>query len=108
MNAPPQITCFNSVSPTATNWLCPRYLPGGKIALLDGDEDPTTSFRDGLLFGVSAAYSTLLVIDLESKAVTQAYAVPGLEDPVGLAASGAELLIALADGRVAVIERPAR
>lgn len=60
----------------------------------------------GRLYAISAAYSTLLVIDLESKAVTGAYAVPGLAEPVGLAVHGAALLIAQVDGRVAVVARP--
>jgi hypothetical protein len=60
---------------------------------------------DGLLYAISAAYSTLLVIDLDQTAVIAAYAVPGVE-PVGLAARGAELLVAQRDGRIAVIERP--
>jgi disulfide bond formation protein DsbB len=61
---------------------------------------------DGLLYAMSAAYSTLLVIDLETEQVVAAYAVPGLTDPVGLAVRGGELLVAQADGRVAVLERP--
>jgi disulfide bond formation protein DsbB len=61
---------------------------------------------DGLLYAISAAYSTLLVIDLDQRAVIAAYAVPGLEQPVGLAARGAELLVAERDGRIAVIGRP--
>jgi disulfide bond formation protein DsbB len=62
---------------------------------------------DGLLYAISAAYSTLLVIDLQSRSVTAAYAVPGITNPVGLAARGAHLLVAQADGRIAVLERPA-
>ncbi len=61
---------------------------------------------DGLLYALSAAFSTLLVIDLEAEAVTAAFAVPGIERPVGLAVRGEELLVAQADGRVAVIGRP--
>ncbi len=61
---------------------------------------------DGLLYAISAAYSTLLVIDLDQRAVIAAYAVPGLEHPVGLAARGAELQVSQADGRIAVIGRP--
>ena len=61
---------------------------------------------DGRLYAVSGAYSTLLVIDLEMEAVTEAYSVPGLEHPVGLAAFGEELLIAQADGHIVVVERP--
>ena len=63
---------------------------------------------DGVLYALSAAYSTLLVIDLDARVVRAAYAVPGLERPVGLAVRGTELLVAQADGRVAVVERPAR
>jgi hypothetical protein len=63
---------------------------------------------DSLLYAFSAAYSTLLVIDLPVRAVTAAYAVPGLEHPVGVAVRGDELLVAQADGRIAVIERPGR
>ena len=40
-----------------------------------------------------------------SKAVTGAWAVPGLDQPVGLAVRDSTLLIAQADGRVAVVER---
>jgi disulfide bond formation protein DsbB len=61
---------------------------------------------DGLLYAVSAAYSTLLVIDLEDQTLRAAYAVPGIARPVGLAARGSQLLVAQADGRIALIERP--
>ena len=61
---------------------------------------------DGTLYAISAAYSTLLAIDLQTKMVTEAYAVAGIAQPVGVAVRGPELLVAQADGRVAVIERP--
>lgn len=60
----------------------------------------------GLLYAISAEYSTLLVIDLAAQTVSAAYAVPGLEHPVGLAIRGAQLLVAQADGRIAVLDRP--
>jgi hypothetical protein len=63
---------------------------------------------DGILYSLSAAYSTLLVIDLRTKLVVAAYALPGIVRPVGLAARGSELLVAQADGRIAVINRPQR
>ncbi|NJD11893.1 MAG: disulfide bond formation protein B, partial [Gemmatimonadetes bacterium] len=62
---------------------------------------------DGRLFAISAAYSTLLAIDLQTKALVAAWAVPGLDRPVGVTARGNELLVAQADGRVAVLELPA-
>jgi len=61
---------------------------------------------DGRLYAISAAYSTLLVVDLRERTVTAAYAVPGLERPVGVAVRGSQLLIAQADGRIAALERP--
>ena len=61
---------------------------------------------DGMLYAISAAYSTLLVIDLRSRALSAAYAVPGIEGPVGLSLRARELLVTQADGRIAVIERP--
>jgi hypothetical protein len=62
---------------------------------------------DGRLWAISAAYSTLLVIDLRDRTVTAAYAVPGLQHPVGVAVRGTQLLVAQADGKVAVLGRPA-
>lgn len=61
---------------------------------------------DSLLYAFSAAYSTLVVVDLPIRAVTAAYAVPGIEAPVGVTVRGAHLLVAQADGRIAVIDRP--
>ena len=63
---------------------------------------------DGSLYAISAAYSTLLVIDLESRAVAAAFTVPGLSHPVGLGVRGPQLLVAQADGRIAVLDRPVR
>jgi len=61
----------------------------------------------GRLYAISAAYSTLLVIDLQARTVQAAYAVPGLQHPVGVAVRGSQVLVAQADGRIAVLERPA-
>jgi hypothetical protein len=58
------------------------------------------------LYAVSAAHSTLLVVDLRSGTLVAAYAVPGIEHPVGVAARGPSLLVAQADGRIAVLARP--
>ena len=62
---------------------------------------------DGRLYAISAAFSTLLAIDLDERAVVGAWTVPGLEHPVGLATRGADLLVAGVDGRIAVVARPA-
>ncbi|MEJ2540172.1 MAG: disulfide bond formation protein B [Gemmatimonadota bacterium] len=64
--------------------------------------------EDGRLYLVSAAHSTVLIVDPTTRAVTEAFGVPGLEQPVGIAVRGGEWLIAQADGRVAVVRRPER
>jgi disulfide bond formation protein DsbB len=61
---------------------------------------------NGLLHAISAAHSTLLIIDLRAREVVAAYAVPGLAEPVGLAVRGEHLLIAQADGGIVVVARP--
>ncbi len=61
---------------------------------------------DGYLYAVSAAYSTLLVIDLRNRTLSAAYALENPGRPVGLAVQGPELLVALADGAIAVVQRP--
>jgi len=63
---------------------------------------------DGGLYAVSAARSTLLVIDLEANEVSAAYTLPDITNPVGLAVRDSELLVAQADGRIGVIDRPMR
>ncbi len=59
------------------------------------------------LWAVSASFATLLAVDLDTRMLRGAWAVPGLARPVGVAVRGAQLLVAQADGRVAVVERPA-
>ncbi len=61
---------------------------------------------DGRMYALSAAYGTLLVLDLASREVIGARAIPGLVRPAGLAVKGQELWIAGADGRVTVVDRP--
>lgn len=61
---------------------------------------------EGQLWAISAAHSTLLVIDLASREVRAAYALPEIAQPVGVAVRGSELLVTQADGRIAVLERP--
>jgi disulfide bond formation protein DsbB len=90
----------------------PRLAPG--LALAGPARTPAeyvvtgAVVADARLYAVSAAYSTLLVVDLKDRTLVAAYAVPGIARPVGLAARGTQLLVAQADGRIAVLARPAR
>jgi len=61
--------------------------------------------EDGRLYAVSAAFSTIVEIDLAKRAIVAAHAVPGLTRPVGLAVKGAEFFIAGEDGSVTVVAR---
>jgi disulfide bond formation protein DsbB len=62
------------------------------------------AIRNGRLYALSAAYSTLLVVDLAAQAVVAAYRLPGLRRPVGVALKGNEVYVATDQGRVAVYE----
>ncbi|HOC19464.1 MAG TPA: disulfide bond formation protein B [Vicinamibacterales bacterium] len=56
--------------------------------------------RGGRLFALSAAYSTLLEIDLDARAVVGARTVPGLSRPAGIAFKGDELWVVTEEGKV--------
>ncbi|OGU05132.1 MAG: hypothetical protein A2W29_02375 [Gemmatimonadetes bacterium RBG_16_66_8] len=95
--------------------LASEHVPATAAGLTPSTPDRTTLadyvvtgavVADGLLYAVSAAYSTVLVADPQGRMVRAAYAVPGLMRPIGLAARGPQLLVAQADGRIAVVERP--
>jgi disulfide bond formation protein DsbB len=57
----------------------------------------------GRMYAISAAFSTLLTIDLATRAVVAARAIPGLDRPVGLAAKRDELYILGESGKVWVV-----
>ncbi len=54
------------------------------------------------LYALSAAHSTLLVIDLDTRAVAGAYSVPGLAQPTGLAIKAGRFYIVGADGTLTI------
>jgi disulfide bond formation protein DsbB len=94
--------------------LSSEFEPGLGAGLALADEGRSLSeyvvtaaaVADGRLYALSAAHSTLLVIDLATREVSAAFALAGIEGPVGLAVRDPELLVAQADGRIAVVERP--
>jgi len=58
------------------------------------------------LYAVSAAYSTLLVFDLNRQELVAAHGLDGPERPTGLALRSDELYVVNADGDVLVVEKP--
>jgi disulfide bond formation protein DsbB len=61
---------------------------------------------DGRLYAISAAYSTLVTIDLATRRVIAAHAISGLARPTGLAIKGNDLYIVGEDGIVSIVGRP--
>ena len=59
----------------------------------------------GKLYAISAAYGTLITIDLASHQVVDAVTVTGVSHPTGLAVKGNQFYIVSEDGTVSVVER---
>jgi hypothetical protein len=60
----------------------------------------------GQLFALSATYGTLLTIDLTTRQVVAAHAIPGLTRPIGIAVKGGDLYIVDDAGNLTVAARP--
>ncbi|MGE5141786.1 MAG: disulfide bond formation protein B [Rudaea sp.] len=58
---------------------------------------------DGRMYAISAAYDTLLTIDLTARAVVAAYAVPGLVRPTGIAIKNGDFHIIGEDGTLSIV-----
>jgi disulfide bond formation protein DsbB len=62
----------------------------------------------GHLYALSAAFGTVLTIDLATHSVVAAHAIAGLDRPVGLTIKGDDFYIAGEGGTLAVVSRPAQ
>jgi disulfide bond formation protein DsbB len=86
-------------------------VPGGALTLgpkrsLDELYVTGAAIERGRLYALSAAYGTLLCIDLATHQVVAAYAVAGLTRPTGIAIKGDSLYVACEDGTIAAVEKP--
>jgi disulfide bond formation protein DsbB len=61
---------------------------------------------DGRMYAISAAYNTLLTIDLGARAAVAAHAVAGLVRPTGIAVRGGDLYIIGEDGLLSIVPLP--
>jgi disulfide bond formation protein DsbB len=89
----------------------PKLAAGSGLALqgkrtLDELFVTGATIADDRMYAISAAYSTLLTIDLATRAVVAAHTVPGLGRPAGIAAKGGDLYIVGEDGTLTVVARP--
>ncbi|HEY3381131.1 MAG TPA: disulfide bond formation protein B [Vicinamibacterales bacterium] len=66
-----------------------------------------TTVADGKMYALSAAYSTLVAIDLARRSVVAAYAIPGLAKPTGIAIKGEDFYIVSESGTMTIVGRPA-
>jgi disulfide bond formation protein DsbB len=64
------------------------------------------TIENGRMYALSAAFSTLLTIDLATRQVVAAYAIPGLDRPTGVAVKGDSFYIVCQDGRVVTVTKP--
>ena len=64
------------------------------------------AIEDGRMYAISAAFSTLLTIDLATHAIVAAHAIRGVEHPTGIAIKGEQLYIACDDGRIVTVPKP--
>ena len=101
---------FDRRDMTLSEEFSPRLAPESGLTLgpkrsLDEYAVTGAFVADGILYGVSAAHSTIVAIDLGRKAVTAAWSVPGLAHPTGLTAKGDEFWIVDEAGTVTVAAR---
>ncbi len=104
------VSRFDGRDMTLSEEFSPTLAPDAGLALapkrtLDELAVTGATVADGSLYMISAAYSTLVKMDLSTHQVTAAWAVPGLVSPTGLAAKGDELFIVGKDGTVWVVAR---
>ena len=64
------------------------------------------TFDGGRLWAVSAAYSTLLSIDIQARTIVKAYTLPNLHRPVGMAVRAGRFVVAEEDGSILVVPVP--
>lgn len=106
------VSRFDQGDKTLSEEFMPKLAPdsgltfAGKNRSLDELYVTGAVIGDGRMYAISAAYSTLLVIDLASRSVVAAYAIPGLAHPTGIALKGGDFYIVGAGGEVFLIARP--
>jgi hypothetical protein len=60
----------------------------------------------GRMYAISAAFNTLLTVDLDKHTVVGAHAIPGLSHPTGLAIRGDDIYMVDAGGTLSIVAKP--
>ena len=105
------VSRFDAADRTLSEEFTPTLRAGDGPALaakrsLDEFYVTGAAVEGGRLYAISAAFNTLLTIDLAAHEVVAAHSIAGIERPTGLAIKGDHLYVACADGRVVVTAKP--
>ena len=105
------ISRFDRRDLTLSEEYSPDLAPGSGLVLapergLDELFITGAAVAEGKLFAISAAYGTLLTVDLVRRQVVAAHSIPGLTRPAGLAIRSGDLYIVDDAGTVTVVARP--
>jgi disulfide bond formation protein DsbB len=106
------VSRFDKDDKTLSEEYTPRLAPdsglkfSGKNRSLDDLYVTGAAISAGRMYAISAAHSTLLSIDLATRSVVAAHAIPGLVRPTGIAVRGGDFYIVGEGGEVFVISRP--
>jgi disulfide bond formation protein DsbB len=105
------VSRFDRSDLTLSEEFIPALAPESGLALaadraLDELVVTGAAVADGKLFALSAAYGTLLTIDLARRQVIAAHAVPGLTRPTGMAIRGTDLYVVDDGGTISIVPRP--
>jgi disulfide bond formation protein DsbB len=105
------VSRFDAADRTLSEEFTPRLKADAGPALapkrsLDEFYVTGSAIEGGRLYAMSAAFSTLLAIDLATHEVVAAHSIAGIEQPTGLAIKGDSLYIACSDGRIVIVPKP--
>lgn len=105
------VSRFDRRDLTLSEEYSPKVGPASGLTAATGKRTPDeyvitgALVRDGRLYALSAAYSTILTIDLASRTIVAAQAVTGLTKPTGLALKGDTFYVVTAAGTVVTVPR---
>jgi len=103
------VSRFDRRDMTLSEEFVPALAAGSGLTLagkrsLDEYYVTAATVADGHLYALSAAYGTLLSIDLTTRRVSAARTISGLDRPTGLAIKGGQFFIVSETGQLVIAE----